>query len=169
MSFLLLTELKSALENHFSGTAFRDPGREDTFIAPRFYINALPPKRKKGQDNEDFPFIVVRAPEGEDAQDHARITTQIICGIYSAEDQPGGANDIQNMVDRVRGYLLANRILAKKFELQLPLSWQMGTDEERNQPHPYYVGTITANWHGVHAAVLQSIDQEIEAYGSGYK
>jgi hypothetical protein len=167
MSFFLVQELKDVLEKHFADTAFRDPGKDEVFIAPRFFINSLPPKRKHGKDNEDFPFVLVRATEGRDEQEYAEISTQIFCGIYTAEGITAGGNEIQNMVDRIRTYLLTNRMLAKKFELQFPLTWSLGTDEERNQPHPYYIGTITATWHAVHAAVLQSIAQEIEAYGSG--
>jgi len=174
MSFQLLREIRDLLNEIFADAALRNPAvedetEEDAFISPRLYIGALPPKRKHGQTNEDFPFIVVRALSGEDGEENSDIQTQIICGIYTAENEEGGANDIQNVLDKIRGNLLQRRILGNAFELQFPLSWSAGQDEERNQPHPYYVGEITANWRTVRRTVLESIDSEIDTYGSGYK
>lgn len=174
MSFQLLREIRTFLQELFADSAFRNPAVEDeteegAFISPRLFIGALPPKRKQGQTNEDFPFIVVRAPSGEDGEENSDIQTQIICGIYTAEDEEGGTNDIHNALDKIRSNLLQQRILGGTFELQLPLSWTTGQDEERNQPHPYYLGEITANWRTLRRTVLQSVETEIDVYGTGYR
>lgn len=174
MIFELLLDLKQDLDQLFADAAFRDPEVEDetesgAWISPRIYLGALPPKRKKSQMGYDFPFIVLRTPSGEDQEEHSDISVQIICGIYTAQDEEAGANDIQNMLDNIRQRLLAKRIISRKFELQLPVSWNTGSDEERNQPHPYYLGQIDSTWRVHHAARLQPLDEELETYGSGYK
>lgn len=171
MSFHLLQSLKESLSSLLSDSMFRNPAVEDEteengFIEPRIYLGALPPKRHHGQDNEDFPFIVIRTVSGEDGSERCALTTQIICGIYTAGDEAGGANDIQNLLDRIRLHLLETRIFAGRFELQLPLSWSLG-GEENNQPHPYYGGQITANWQAPPQPRLETANQEVVSYGSG--
>lgn len=172
MTYQLLREIRDAIAELTSQMALRNPAvedetEEDAFLAPSLHIGALPPKRARSRENEDFPFVVVRSPSGEDQQDYAEATVEIICGIYTAEDEAGGSTDIHNLIDRIRGMFLQRRILAQVWELQLPLSWTTGSDEERNQPHPYYLGQITASWRAVHQAVLQDVDTEVDVYGSG--
>ena len=168
-----MREIRNYLQSLFADSAFRNPAVEDetednAFIPPRLFIGALPPKRKHGQTNEDFPFIVIRSLSGEDGEENSDMQTQIICGIYTAEDEEGGSNDIHNMLDKIRANFLQKRTLGS-FELQLPLSWTTGQDEERNQPHPYYIGEITANWRTFRRTVLQSAETEIDVYGTGYR
>lgn len=175
MSYQLLREIRDALQDEvLAHVALRNPAVEsetdaDAFIQPRFYIGALPPKRKHGRENEDFPFVVIRMSSGQDGQDYSEITTEIICGVYTAEDEAGGTNDVQNIIDRIRNDFLRRRILGGVFELQLPLTWSVGSDQDRMQPHPYYIGQITAKWQTMHQAVLQALQDEMDVYGSGYK
>ena len=174
MSFELLREIKSVLQGLFADAAYRNPGVDDegdpdAFISPRIYIGSLPPKRKHGQTNEDFPFLVVRAIQGEDQNDYSEVSAEIIAGIYTAQDEEAGSNEIQNIIDRVRIRFLQHRMLADRFELQMPINWSTGSDEERNQPHPYYVGQISTTWRYVQPQQLHTLNTELDTYGSGYK
>lgn len=173
MSFLLLKSLKGFVNAAFAHTVFREPGEAVSYVNPRVYIGALPPKRHREDQNQDYPFIVLRPATGEDGDDGSEITIKIICGIQTKEDAApieAGVNDIQNMLDRCRRILLKNRILDKKYRLNLPLTWSNGddTDKDHNQPHPYYVGVITTRWQMPAVVELLTQEGELEIYGTGY-
>jgi hypothetical protein len=151
MTPLLLTALKELLEQAFSEVVYRDPAEKDdslttSYTQPRIFIGALPPKRATAAQKEDFPFVVVRAVSGTVPEDGSTIEVRLICGIYSAGEPEYGVNDIQNMVDRILRVLAANRLLDRRFALELPITWAAGDDNEANQPHPYYVSIIKTNW-----------------------
>lgn len=173
MSFDLLREMQANLQTLFAGTAYRNPAVEDesaegAFIQPRIYIGALPPKRSRGRDNEDFPFLIVRATQGEDQNEYSELNVEVIAGVYTTQDEEAGVNEIQNIIDRVRIHLLQHPLLASRFELQMPMNWSAGTDEDRNQPHPYYVGNISTTWRYVRPQRLNDVGTELGTYGSGY-
>jgi hypothetical protein len=173
MSFDLLREIKTGLQTTFAETVFRNPAVEDetednAFISPSLYLGTLPPKRQHGRTNEDFPFIVIRAASGEDREGESELVTEIIFGVYTAEDEGGGTNDIQNVLGKIRGYFLQNRLLDKRYNLQLPLRWALGIDEDQHQPHPYYLGQVTAAWTYPRPDHLENTNEELDVYGSGY-
>lgn len=172
MSHQLLRELKDAITEHLAEMPLRDPAVEDettdgAFRSPRVFLGGLPPKRKQGQDNHDFPFVVIRSVGGEDQQDRASIDIQIVCGIYTAEGEEGGVNDLQNLIDKVRALILSRRVFGGAFEAELPLSWTTGTDEERNQPHPYYIGQLTPRFVAAHQVALPEVAEGLDTYGFG--
>ena len=174
MSFELLLHLRDSLQELFQGSTYRDPAEsdpeeEEAWIKPRFFIGALPPKRKGGQTNEDFPFILVRAIGGEDSEGQTDIDVEIICGFYTDDSEEDGTNIIMQVVNRIRQHLLQRRLFGKKYDLQLPINWTTGTDEERNQPHPYYVGQIRATFRTFQAPQMFDVEGELETYGSGYE
>jgi len=172
MSHQLLRELRDAIKEHLAEMALRDPAIEDetedgAFRAPRVHLGSLPAKRKQAAQNQDFPFVVIRATSGEDRQDESVVDVQIVCGIYTAEDEEGGVNDLQNLVDRIRALIMARRVFGGAFEVRLPMSWDVGSDEERNQPHPYYVGQLTPQFVAPHQVALPEVAQALESYGAG--
>ena len=174
MTYLLLQALALQLATIFEGTVFRDPAVDDetedgAFLPPRIFIGGLPPKRRFDQQKEDYPFIVVRGPDGEDQDGQSDVSAEIICGIYTAGDEKAGANDIHNIIDRIRIRLLADRIVDDRFELQTPVTWTTGADEERNQPHPFYIGRVSGTWKYVRHDHQESTDDEVIIYGAGYK
>jgi hypothetical protein len=174
MTYLLLQALAIRLAAIFEGTVFRDPAVEDetesgAFVTPRIFVGSLPAKRRLDKQKEDYPFIVVRGPDGEDRDGQSEVSAEIICGIYTAGDEEAGANDIHNLIDRCRLGLLQDRILDKRFELQTPVTWTSGADEERNQPHPFYIGRVSATWQYIRQDHLETPEDEVIIYGAGYK
>jgi hypothetical protein len=174
VTYLLLQALALQLAEIFDGTVFRDPSVEDetdaaAFIAPRIFVGSLPAKRRFDQQKEDYPFIVARGPDGEDQDGESGVSAEIICGIYTAGDEVAGTNDIHNIIDRVRLALLKNRIVDNRFELQTPVTWTTGADEERNQPHPFYVGRVSATWKYIRFDHQESAAEEVIIYGAGYQ
>lgn len=174
MTFFLLQAVREMLQAEFTRTVLKEP--DAWYVPPRVFIGALPPKRKiKGEEqNEDFPFIVVRGRDGKDSDDDSLVTVEIIVGIYcdqDADDQAtsgAGDNDIINMVDRCRGLLLRTRIVAGRWELQLPMTWKLG-DEDLRQPHPYYLAMISASFKSPETTRQLTISEEADIYGTGWK
>ncbi len=95
---------------------------------------------KKATDIPDFPFILVRLSDGEDA-DSSTVTVYVVIGTYS-EDAQNGWRDPANIVERVRQSLLKKRTLANRFRLEMPLKYEL-PDE---QPVPHWFGIITTKW-----------------------
>lgn len=174
MTYLLLQSLALRLALIFEGTVFRDPSVEDetddaAFIQPRIFVGSLPPKRRMDKQKEDYPFMVVRGPDGEDRDGESDVSAEIICGIYTAGDEESGTNDIHNIIDRVRQGILKERIVDNRFELQTPVNWTTGADEERNQPHPFYIGRVSATWKYIRFDHRESAEEEVIIYGAGYQ
>ena len=73
----------------------------------------------------NFPCIVVRIVDITDKEegkpDQSRANVKIITGIYDANPECQGYRDIMNIQDKIRDLLLTNRILIKKFMLDMPL------------------------------------------------
>ena len=173
MTFIFLQALALQISEIFQGTVFRDPAvevetDEGAFIQPRIFVGALPPKRRLDQQKEDYPFIVIRGPDGEDKEGESDVSGEIICGIYTAGDEKAGTTDIHNIIDRVRLGILQKRIVDNRFELQTPITWTTGADEERNQPHPFYIGRVSGTWKYVRFDHQESADEEVVVYGAGY-
>lgn len=152
MSFSLLIALEKRLEAGFCDAKFRVPDKDPgSYITPRFFIGAIPAKRKKNdplyEDQEDFPFIVNRFKGGTDQKDDSSVTVRTLCGIYTAGDPAAGENDVANMIMRCRRLILQSELLDRRYCLVYPIVWGVGDPEEKNaQPHPFYSGEILTTW-----------------------
>ncbi len=174
MSFTLLKSIQALLADRFADVMFRQNDTEPgNYIAARFFIGALPPKRKHNdptfQDNGYFPFIVNRFAYGSDSNEESLLTVKTICGIYSAQGVEGGENDIANMVFMAKRLIMTARTLGA-FTLHLPLKWSMGNDDEHHgQAHPQYVGQIESTWQTPVIEQQLAMDDLLEVFSSGYK
>ena len=171
MSFHLLTALEARLKAGFSDSKFRVPDRDPgAYITPKFFIGAIPAKRKKNDpfydDQEDFPFIVNRFKGGSDQRDGSTMTVRTVCGIYTAGDPATGENDVANMIMRCRRLILQSELLDNRYALVFPVKWEVGGASEKNtQPHPYYSGEIVTTWNVMAVENNLSPDEERRIYG----
>lgn len=101
----------------------------------------LPSKRKETED--DFPLIIIRPFEGEDAK-QSDATVKLICGVYSQDDE--GIYDLVSLMEKVRLVLLEDYEINSKFRLEQPeikpLKWEISED----QPYPQWLGAITVTF-----------------------
>jgi hypothetical protein len=169
MTYLLLRAIKKFLEDAFEKTVFRDPdSAAEKHVAPRVFIGALPPKRQNGEEQgKDFPYIVVRPKGGDDNEDNGTATVLLLLGIFTKEGEEGGTNDMQNLIDRIRRYLLQEQIIDGCYKLEFPLSWDVGEGDNAQQPDPYYIGAVTTTWRMPGVERVLSPEEQIEAYGAG--
>jgi hypothetical protein len=102
MLYELMTAIKNALAPAFIHPRFIDD-RSGEPAGVKIHIGQLPFKRRTAEQS-DFPFLLVQPVEGADGRE-SEATVRIHCGVYNDEsgNQPeAGANDLLNMVDRVR-------------------------------------------------------------------
>lgn len=98
-----------------------------------------------GAENEqDFPFVVVRPVKGTSNPRENRVEIQIVAGIWSQEDDViyGFVS-----VDRMTELLLsiANSRGFVPYRLSMPLNWELG-ENNGNQPHPYYYVSVSLSF-----------------------
>lgn len=102
---------------------FRLPVQNGEMRAPKVINGYLPPKRSTAED--DFPFVLVRAEAGTSNVDKTETTVAIIIGCYSNEND--GHEYCLNVMTRIRKAFseMENGILANKYILKYPITWEM--------------------------------------------
>lgn len=158
MTYMLQKALQAYLVSVFSGSWSPSPP-SGTMVQPRIVIGALPPKRHSQEQGEDFPFLVVRAVDGEDDDGDKKpeVTIDIIAGAWvpPESDAETGTLESHRMGDKVRVALRkvgdGTGLLDSRYELQYPIKWKAGVrdsdgSEAGAQPHPYYYITIKTRW-----------------------
>ncbi len=157
MSFNLLLEIKSALVDGLDD--MRLCSAAGLLVPPAVYISSLPPKRKDRVagtpvQGEHFPFVVLRFTDGEDTEAEGSVLyVRLICGVYAPEEFEDGEMDVFLLISRIRRLLLTKRTFGS-FSLEFPLTYQVGDDEERSQPHPFHLGAVATKWRGPHPEFL---------------
>lgn len=111
-------------------------------VIPGFLDEDEPRPGKPPEDEIEkaVPFVVVRFLTGEDSEPVGKVTIRIIATTYSKHGQ--GWRDPLNVLERIRQGMLTKRPLAKKFDLQLPIKWEMPEE----QPWPYWIAWMTTIW-----------------------
>lgn len=119
---------------------FRFPVKNGEARAPEIVNGYLPPKRTG--KNDDFPFVVVYPASGEIERDATGTEIELIIGNYSAEYD--GYEFCMNMLSRIRNALamLPDNILAGKYQLLYPISWE----NIEEQPYPQWQMRIKTQW-----------------------
>ncbi|MGE4424779.1 MAG: hypothetical protein AB7D39_20950 [Pseudodesulfovibrio sp.] len=142
---MLQDALVSLLETGLADLAMDRPGR--ALGAPAVFRAALP---SASDDEEAFPFVVVRWLEGEDYEaDESMETFALIIGVYGEEDGDGHAASVAEQwsmvaASSIRRLLHGNQTLAGKFSLRFPVNSRKPTPE--HQQERYHLVTITTKW-----------------------
>jgi hypothetical protein len=134
--------LSEALRNLISDAVkdFRLPSKEGDIKAPKIVDGFLPLKR--GNNDDDFPFVLVRIEGGKTEQESTNVEVSVIVGCY-AETFDGHAYCL-NVMSRIRNALmnLPGWILDNKYVLSFPIEYNVIPD----QPYPYWQLDITTHW-----------------------
>ncbi|MCM3141305.1 hypothetical protein [Brevibacillus sp. MER 51] len=143
---LLMRSLKSFLEEVVANVELTSP--KGVLTQPKVFLEALPQKAASSQE-EDFPFVIIRAMGGEDQDGKASVSINLLVGTHSKDDD--GFIDVLNIIEDVRQSLLKNRVVGGSFRLDLPLKWKL-FDE---QPYPGWIGEINTLWE------IPRVEQEV--------
>lgn len=154
----LLDELCEEVQRIVAGY-WLESGRQGGPALQRITVlkQLVPPKK---QENSEVPFVLVYIHEGEDARDESTITLPILVGTYSEDED--GWRDAMNVAFAIRQALLAQPLLAEKYQLLLPLKYkalEQLTADARTYPVSYL--QLLTSWQM--AAIMPPMD-EIETW-----
>lgn len=94
----------------------------------------------------NFPCVIVKFDETtvreEGALNALRTNILFLVGIYDKSPDNQGYRDVLNIIDTIEQEILENRILEKKYRLEMPLKSYL-FDE---QPWPVFFGQIETTW-----------------------
>lgn len=134
----LLTEaLREKIEEAVKD--FRLPVKGGEMRVPTVINAYLPPKN---HEVKDFPYVLIRAEAGNSSPSETETTVAIIIGCYSEEDD--GSEHCINVMTRIRSALssMENGILANKYVLKYPITWEIVPE----QPWPQWQLDIVTKW-----------------------
>jgi len=145
----LLVQLKSFTEAATSElimpTKVQSKDEEQGYRAADIYLMRLPDSKVA---TKKAPYIIhqllkteYRQPAGK--QTEALATVRSIFCVYNEDEQEGGLM-LQNLIERLQIPLLEQRILAKRFELDM----ETGIESlvYTNDSAPYYAGEMMSVW-----------------------
>lgn len=112
---------------------------------------------KNSSEEPDYPFVLCRLTTGEDNDNESTVHVKIMIGTHSEDVE--GWEDAANVLFRIRDSLLITRTLANKYELNLPLKWELPEE----QAYPQWVGWIDSDW------IIAQPEQIIEEVDYGYE
>lgn len=87
------------------------------------------------------PFVLVGAVKGRDTSERTSVQVNIAIGAY-AEDADGLWRGPLNMLEHIRQALFKQRIIARRFSIELPLRWEIS----REHTFPECLAVMTTNW-----------------------
>ncbi|MCP3923335.1 MAG: hypothetical protein GY714_12195 [Desulfobacterales bacterium] len=148
MEFLLLKGLQGLLYEGLSDKKFRVENSGEKYSDVKILIGELPSKDK---GNEDYPCIILQAFEGfnDESQGaaHSVVNVKLICGVYSAESEEAGVNDVLNLAWVCRKIILSKGVCGDSFNLEKPVKWTSGDPAARHyQPQPFSECEIITKW-----------------------
>lgn len=118
--------------------AFRAP-----VIIPGFFDEADSGEGKPSLAEEierSVPYIIVRFLSGEEQAQAGSATIKIIVMTYAKQGQ--GWRDTMNILERIRQAIFRSSPLARQFNLQMPVKYEMPEDK----PWPYFIAWMTTQW-----------------------
>lgn len=138
----LLPAIVECLEKALAKYPFPDPSGKD--VPPRVFLHGLP----DDQGDSAYPFVCVRWTDGEweeaDAMAGGTETVALVLGVFAPESQEQAGKLLAILIDACAATIRRTRILAKKFERQMPIRAAVPDPERRwNQ---YHMATITTVW-----------------------
>lgn len=116
---------------------------EEELVPINVYLQYLPTKKRE-EDADFFPYIVVRVEDGEEeiAEDSAQCRVVIITGICDWDENYQGYRDVMNILEKMRQHFLKKRIIDNRFEIQGKLKWAINQEEA----YPYFFGGLDTTW-----------------------
>lgn len=125
----------------FNGILFKNEKNEK--VPLNVYPQNLPVKKNPDDDNH-FPFLIIRIADGEGQDEESDDTCRIlfIAGICDDDEKYQGYKDIANIIEKIRQHLFRQRVFDSKYEIVYPYNWAIQDDDE----YPHYFGGIDTNW-----------------------
>ena len=143
----LESEIVVWLESLLATELFPDPTGGTSI--PMVKEGDVDPKRSGAQNDEDFPFVVVRTIGGAAGSRESSVSVELIGGIWTEPDADDAVQAGFDSIKRLNALLLtiAQNRGAFSARLSEPSPWYYGINEDKGkQPHPYYYVTISLSF-----------------------
>lgn len=137
----LQQDLIADLAEVFKGKLYRAPSGTDE---PVTIAEQNLPKRESEDDDDPFPYIIVRLSEGQIASqtDAHDVDTILLLGAYDDSPKNNGHRIILEMVEKIQQHYEENQILTGRFVLKDPVAWALQDEES----WPYFFGAMNLTW-----------------------
>lgn len=119
------------------------PTEEAVFRCPEVFKMNLP---DTSSQKKKVPYVVLQFISGDDAQDEGEEESsackiRIVVCAYS-DNLGEGPLHVLNILTRLRIALLEERVIAKRYLLQMPMEYMVYPDN----PAPYFFGEMMTTW-----------------------
>ncbi len=142
----LESDIVAWLESLLSTELFPDPAGGTS--VPLVKEGATDPKRSGAENEEDFPFVVVRTTGGAAGSRESSTEIQIIGGAWTGGDVQSGF-DLIKRLNELLLTIAGSRGVFFPWRLSEPSHWYYGyssEDDKGKQPYPYYFVTISLSF-----------------------
>ncbi len=153
--FILRDALIAELKRLFADSKYLNALGESASL--NIYAQNLPAKGSEDDENH-YPFILVRIGEVSDVSETEDSTCSIMLsiGVIDHDLDMQGEDTILNINQRIRHHFLSHRTLDKTFRLEPQLTCSLYDEENL---YPYFFGYVDMSW------IIPSIREEVDFSG----
>lgn len=120
-------EIRKAVKDYRLETEF------DGLKPVSVYLQHIPDE--EFEDNSYYPLIIVNVANVTDNQDGKSVVeVALAIGVYG--ENMDAWRDLLSIMERIRQHFCINHIIASKYHVQLPNTWETA----EHQPYPYWYG-----------------------------
>ena len=126
----------------FKDRQYKDP--EGNMVAPSIFKQQLP-KRQSEEDEQPFPYIIVRLNFGniEAHTDPHTVSVLLVIGAYDDDPANEGHDSVMEMIELIHRHYEERPIIpGTAFKFSLPFNWVLQDEES----YPYFIGVASTVW-----------------------
>lgn len=137
----LQKDIVADLRELFASDQFKTP--DGGMAAPRVFSQYLP-KLESDDDDDPFPYIIVRLDSGniETQTDPHKIAVILVIGIFDDRLENQGHESVLEIIERIQLHYEETPAL-KEFVFVDPFNWAL----QDEQSYPYFFGAVNLNFH----------------------
>lgn len=129
--------LVSDLRTLFANRRYKTPGDQTAAISV-FSQNL--PKRLSEEDDDPFPYLVVRINGGsvESQTDPHKVSVYILVGVYDGNAENQGHRTVLEIIELIQSHYERSPLLDGKFVFTDPFHWALQDEDS----YPYFFGGV---------------------------
>lgn len=129
------------LKELFKSRKFKSPDEKRTSLS---VFPQLLPKRNSEEDDDPFPYIIVRIDSGtiETQTDPHKVAVLILVGVYDEDAENQGHRVVLEILETIQKHYEEIPLLNGKFTFTDPFNWVLQDEES----FPYFYGAANINF-----------------------
>ena len=137
----LRADLVEDISEAFKERRYKNPTGE--FVQLNVFPQRLP-KREHGNDEDPFPYVIVRLDSGDIASqtDPHKIDVILVVGLFDDDLENQGDERVLEILEEIQSRYEAQPVLNGKFRREDPFSWALQDEES----YPYFYGAAHMTW-----------------------